>query len=199
LGQIVYVCNGTDSLKAVTLAPVPTIVNDPFLIGSLTQTGGVATEVADTGSDASIPTGTYSYVYAVYDTTLKKWTQRADTQTILVKSVNTNVLNFTAPTFNITGGGAFTLGTNEKLHLFLARANDPIEFATDQTAGGLALGDFPIKVRQVSTDGTPVPIRGTSHTGNLLLAHRNRLWVSGDQTAGNASRVYATSVILAGN
>src|SRR5207253_861661 len=110
-------------------------------------------------------------------------------------------LTFTAP--------AAALGATELYHLFVAKLNQPIELATDQSPSGVVAGTgagapvgATVVLRSITGSGTPIPIGGASRRGNLLLAHRNRLWVSGDLTpAGaptNASRVYASSIILPG-
>src|SRR5438128_1047065 len=207
LGQIVYLGNGVDPLKAVNLSTTPTITDDPFGItasgssgaGAAGTPGADPTTPADVNSD--IRDGTYSYAWLAYDTATKKWTRRYDARTFLDRAGADHSLTFTAP--------AAALGATELYHLFVAKLNQPIELATDQSPSGVVAGTgagapvgATVVLRSITGSGTPIPIGVASRRGNLLLAHRNRLWVSGDLTpAGapsNASRVYASSLILPG-
>ena len=202
LGNRVYVGNDTDRIYAVVLGSPVTVDTSPFEITASGSSGGGTTGSAPTinaaDANSQIVDGTYSFAWAVYNVVTKRWTRRYDTQTFQDTQVGDHSFSFTAP--------APALLANELYHLFVAPVNQPIELASDQSPQGVVAGTGAgapatavVVIRQVTVDGTPLPLVGASRRGSLVFAHRNRLWVSGDPTVGNGSRVYATSIILPGN
>src|SRR3989442_1467212 len=80
LGNIVYLGNGADVLKAVNLGSPVTVTNDPFSIGAPAGGGTAATSAADSTASEMFP-GTYSFAWATFNSVTKKWAQRFATQT----------------------------------------------------------------------------------------------------------------------
>ena len=183
-GGYVYAGNGVDALKRITIGGSATNIQS---VAAFTDSSAAPTVTSDTG--ASILTGTYSYCWAIYDHTNKLWVERGQARTVTNRSSGDACLSFP-----IVAGMASALGAQYKAHLFLAPVNYPIAFAHDHTPEGLTSGTTIL--RQLIADGTPVPLSGVDRTGNILVVHRNRLWVSGD--VANPRRIYATSVLIPG-
>jgi hypothetical protein len=180
----VYAGNGTDPLIRVPLGGSGLSLTPPALAN---DTGQSAVLVADAGS--FLETGTYSYRWAIFDTSTSTWPALGPVETVTVSARN-DVL-FTAPQ---AGAPATVLTATQKWHLFLPFANQPVEFGYDQTAAGLAAGAT-YQAITVTATGTPVPIPSTvTRTGRFLVSHRGRLFIGSASTM----QVSATNVLVPG-
>jgi len=182
-----YAGNGIDPINRVPLASSATQLK-PAALGN--DTGQTAVLAAATFNP--LPTGTYSYRWCVYDTASQSYPFIAPVETVIVSGVN--YVTFTAPQ---AGAPATVLTGTQKWHLFVAFANQPIEFAFDQTASGLAAAaTFTMVTVDAST--TPVPVPSTlTRNANMLVSHRGRMFQAGDTNALRS--VTATNVLLPGN
>jgi len=189
-GERVYHGNGTDPIAWFTTAGgVPTL-NTLAALSSLSLTGSTAVIISVTTS-AELPSGQYSYCWAVYNTSTKLYISRSSPVEITVP----------AGSFIRFGAPSTALSTNEIYQLFLTPRGLPIEYAQLQFPKGHTAGETNINVNSVAP-GPPVPLVGTAvRTGNLLALHYNRLWISGDQTNSglNKSNIYTTNILLPGN
>ena len=191
-GGNLYCSNGLHPIKRIAVAPVSSTATDLSPLNSFTDATGAPVLTTDPG--AQLLTGTYSYVWAVYDDTTKQWVARGDT----AKTVDVTVSGDKAITFSTPGTASYTLVGGQKFHLFVAPVNLPIEYAHDQTPAG-TLPTF-ITVRAITVEQTPVPMLGfITRRGKYLLAHRGRIWAANDQTDPDFTRrVYATNILLPG-
>ncbi len=190
-GDIVYVGNDTDPIKQVPLVPVTQTAVDLTPLAGVDDTGEMATPVEDAAS--RLLAGTYSYRWAVYDHTAKRWTKVAAVRTVTTFAATRQRLDFRAP--------SVAVGGPERWHLFVAGVNQEIEGAHDQTPAGLppSAGAAQFSLWDEPTiDAGAVPMASAVvRRGSRLLAHRGRLWGAGG--LGSERRaVWATSVLVPG-
>lgn len=201
LGENIYIGNGIDPLKIIALG-APTTSTDFGVLADFTHTP-TAAPVTDPSS--LVYNGNYSYRWGVYNSSTKLWLRISgdgspNFAAHIVTNFNpaiTSALKITSPT---TGApDTQPLGANETFHLFLAPNGLPIEFAHDQTPGGVANG-VAIQLNEIRADTAPIPLRGVARTGKYLTTHRARIWLAGDDTSSgaNTSKVYASSTIIPG-
>jgi hypothetical protein len=186
MNATIYAGNGVDPMKRALVGGTASNLAPP---GLGNDTGQSAVLTADAASE--LLTGQYSYRWAVYDTSTQSFPFIAPVETVTVSG--RNGVTFTAPQ---AGAPATVLTGTQKWHLFVADVNNPIEFAFDQTATGLAAAAT-FLMSTLDQTSTPVPIPSTlSPTGNQLIDHLGRLFFAGDQN--NKRLVRATNVLLQG-
>src|SRR5215831_12697898 len=186
----IYAGNGKDPLVSWVIG-APS--SQTITFSGITDTGpppGATAPTAPAGAD-TVPAGTYTYAWAVFDTTPGKgvYVSRSDPGTITVPSQAT--LSFTRP-------AAATLPLVNRL--FVSPRNFPIEYATMQATGTTTtpLPD-PVLLATVDVTDTRVPMAGginVFRTGNMFLVWTNRLIFAGSQA--DPYSVFATDVILPG-
>jgi hypothetical protein len=188
IGDTLYVGNDSDPLKQV---PLGAAAIDLVQLGLADDTGQVVAWVDDVNSN--LVAGTYSYRWATYNTTTKRWTKLAPVRTTTTGATSRQRLMFTGP----TGG----LATNERWHLFVAGVDQEIEGAHDQVTDGFAVSTGAAQWAmwdQPTIDTTAVPIPSTvARHGSHLVAHRGALWGAGGVGVA-AQRVWSTSVLIPG-
>jgi len=178
-----YVANGTDPLKIVTIGGTASDLNDL----TTTSITGIGVAFANE-TTSSLPNGTYSYAWAVYDTVLKQWISRSVRLSFNLSGTTRQRVTFTSP--------STALGANELYHLFVAPVGLSLEFAHDQVPGGIAAATTQVLL-DVTVEGAQVPIPGvTRRTGKYLARHRQRLFAAG-QTS-DPRKVFATGLLLPG-
>lgn len=187
LGSAVYVGNGVDFIRRIDL---PGLTSTELLPLPLTnETGATVTAAADVNTN--LQTGTYSYVWGVYDSPGKKWVSVGHSTGDMVATFTLggtgNSLTFKAPTTALPAGQLY--------HVFVTLPDAAIETATDQVPEGLAAG-VSLTIRDIVFTSTPVPIAEVSRRGNILVAHRDRIWFAGN--VQKPSRIFATSTIVPG-
>lgn len=189
-GGVLYVGNDAEAIVRVPFGGAAAS------LGSLTSfTDGSAAPTLTNDTGAQILNGTYAYAWAVYNHTTKAWTQRSQAR-LFTKAVASDQ-HVSIP---VATGFVLANPTQERLHLFVSPINYPVELAHDQTPEGVDGGGggggiaSPVILRQIIADGQPLPLRGTERRGNILAAHRGRIFISGD--AANPFDVYATNVLL---
>lgn len=185
----VFVGNGIDPMLVITIGgtaqPIQEITS--FLDGSADPI-----LAADPGSQ--ILTGTYAFAWAIYDHDAKLYLERGQTRTIQVNSGGDVSLIFSLAGMGFATNGG-TLSTRYRAHLFVSPVNFPVEFGHNQNPeGAAALGGIVLRV--ITADGPPMPLQGVARTGRKLRAHRQRMWVGGDQE--NKSAVWATQIVVPG-
>lgn len=190
LNGIVYVGNGIDPIYAIPVGEEATPLAAIAALAS--EGGGGATVVADPGSQ--ILCGTYAYAWAIFDENAGIWAARGQTRTVTTSSTGDQSIEFATPTW--TGApNSGTISAAYTAHLFVAPINLPIEFAHDQTPGGLDAAGTQV-IRALTADGPPLPLRGVARTGRIFRAHFSRLWIAGDQV--NLTSVWATYPVSPG-
>lgn len=188
LGNRVYVANDTDNIKVVDLGVDYKTATTLDALPVTSQTGINAASTAATATLPELGAGTYSYCWAVYNTSTKKFTSRGLAFDLTIGGGQ--YIAFTAP--------STALGANEVYQLFVAPRGLPVEFGHNQTVSGLAAsGTFALN--SVSADGPPTPMFGNAtlvRHGKFLAVHRGRIFIAGD--GANPSRLYATGTIVPG-
>ena len=188
-GDFLYVGNGEDPLKQVEIGGSSI---DLVPLATFENTQGEPTISDDPGSH--LLTGTYSYAWAIYNTDTKRWVAvQSNPRTFSISAANDKSVLIPLPLLT-----DYTLGANEQHHLFVAPVNLPIEFAYDQFPAGVTT--FAATLRAIIVEDQPIPLTSAiTRRGRFLIAHRGRVWMSGDRTSPeNARRVWATSTILPG-
>ena len=181
-GDTLYVGNGVSPMKRV---PVGGAAVDLGALLSTNDTGQSAVAAAD-ASSGLLP-GTYSYCWAVYDSSTGQFVSRGPVRTVTLTG-SWSKITFTAPS---TG-----LAAPQGYHLFLASADQQIEGAHDQVVGGLTAGATYVAVSVVPSS-RPVPRPSTvTYTGKFLANHRGRVFMAGDPM--NPRVVMATGVLIPG-
>ena len=198
LGNILYLSNGnaaTDNYLMTVNLTTPTTAGRLTAIAALTDTGQAATAAASgVAAPASVlPSGTYSYKWAVFDTTNPLggvYVKIGPPRTVQVG--DNQVITFSSPTV--------ALGANQTYHVLVAPANLPVEFAYDQTPNGLTASPGPgntIVLSTVDVTGNPIPTQSTiARVGRFIVAHRGTLFIAGD--LANRSFVYQSGPIVPG-
>lgn len=191
LGGDLYVGNGVDPIKQIPVTNPTTAVDlVPYALAD--DTGQTSTTVADPNS--ILLNGTYSYRWAIFNSTSKRWDAVGPVQTIVLSGVDDLV--FTAPT--VAGGvvdpsgATVPLAPDQKWHLFVAVANAAIETATDQKSDGFVAAES-FTMASITVDGLPVPVPSSvMRSGRFFVTHLNRVWFA------VGSRVFATDVLVPG-
>lgn len=183
-GGYIYVGNGlaTDEIKKI---PFTGTAVDLTSLSALTPTGATATVVSDSTSQLS--SGTYSYCWAVYNTSTKRWISRSSPAEVSITSTRARI-DFLSPS------GA--PGANQLYHLFITPVNLPLEYAHDHITEGVG-ASATFAVTDITISSTPVPSpQSVIRSGRSLKIHLNRLWIARDQV--NKNNVYASSILLPG-
>jgi hypothetical protein len=187
IGDTVYIGNDADPIKYVHLGD-PAV--DVVQLGLADDTGQTATTLDDPNSN--LIAGTYSYRWAVMDTTTQRWVKIANVRSINTPAASRVRLQFRPPTGGVTAG--------QNWHLFVAGADQMIEGAHDQLPSGVAAGSSDIFALydDPTVDTTSVPIPSTvQRRGSHLIAHRGCLYGAGGPGA-EGNRVWATGVLVPG-
>lgn len=194
MNGVLYVGNGhynasvADPIVSVPFGGTATALSP---VTSYTDSEAAASVTSDTG--AQILTGTYSYVWCIFDHTSAVWKERGTTQTITNANAGDQALSFPVPTGFATNGGA--LSSRYRAHLFVSPVNYPVEFSHDQTPDGIQAGTTVL--RAITADGQALPVGSSlSRTGRIFRWHRGRLWIAGDEGANTAT--WATSPLVPG-
>jgi hypothetical protein len=151
----------------------------------------VATAVATTGF-ATIDSGTYSYAWAVLNTTTGLYESRTD---IVDASGNPVGLVTVGPNQTLKFPAPTNPGAGKSLRLFVSPRNYPVQYATmqaDHVTGEIDLST-------VAGTSTPVPMAAginVYRTGNMFVIWENRLVFSG--MLSDPTSVFATDTILPG-
>jgi hypothetical protein len=180
----VYAGNGIDPL-------VSWVLGDPG--GNTLTFHGIAdlgpspaaTAIAATGLGI-IPSGTYSYCWATYDTTQLIYAGRTEPATVNVGQ--NEALSFTPPAVP---------SAPQVLRLFVSPRNYPIETATMQL--DTVTGTTAVTLSEVDVTDTRVPMAGginVFRTGNMFVVWENRVVFAGMQS--DPFSVFATDIILPG-
>jgi hypothetical protein len=194
LNEFLYVANGIDPPIRIALNLPGTGTTLVQLVDFGDTNGGPAppsvyVTVADTGS--SIISGTYAFAWCIYDHNTGTYKERgvhvasADPSLnlapleITVSGTGDRAIVFPIPVDQATNGGV--LSARYRAHLFVAPVNYPIEFAHDQTPAGL-YGVAAYTMRQLTTDGPPIPLHNSVRTGQALRAYLGRLILGVDTT-----------------
>lgn len=187
LGDFLYIGNGTDPIKQIPIATTPTAL-DLSALGTFTDSSAAPTPSADAAS--TLLSGLYSYRWAVYNSSSKKWITSGQTQTGRLSTAGGSRLSFTSP-----AGGDYTLQANELFHLFVAPPDLPIEFAHDQSPEGVTQATALI-IRDINIDSAPVPLRGAVRSGSMLVPHLGQIFFAGWAT--DPYRVFSTAPLTLG-
>jgi len=188
----VYIGNDTDPVKVIDIDSGPSTATDLAALASFTDNSDAPDVTAAGASQVPLVTGTYAFAWARYDSVLKRWTGRATARTFTLTAQNSVI------TFN---GITTALGANELYHLFVAPVNLPVEFAHDHTPQGIAAAATTATdvfvLNEVTTSSVPLPTsNAVLRRGNILVAHRGRLWLAG--SSADRRLVAATNVIVPG-
>jgi hypothetical protein len=183
IGDVIYAGNGVDPIKRVPLGGAAT-----NLAGLGSFTDGSAAPTLTNDANAPLLPGTYSYGWAVFNHDTRAWVMRSQAREVTKIDAGDQHLEFPPPT-------GYTLGPNERFHLFVAPVNLPIELAMDQMpeGGAGASGPHPtVTLRSMQASPSFWPLRGVARSGRMLLAHGARLWFAGfpaDPTAVMATNI----------
>jgi hypothetical protein len=175
----IYCGNGVDPIKSWVIGTTTGFEE----YGVITDLGvpPVATVAVVAAGNTPLPDGTYSYTWAVYNTTTKFYTARYQAAQVVVpvQSSATFPLPAAAPAGHV-------------LRLFVAYRGFPIEYATMQA-------DAPpvaVTLTTVDVNETRCPLVGITRTGTMLLVWRNRVVFAGQ--ASDPYSIFATDTILPG-
>jgi hypothetical protein len=187
LGQKLYVGNGVEPIYSTAIGSGTMTALAPLPM--LDDTGYTVAATAD--STTNLPTGTYSFAWAIYDSAAKQWVAVGNStgdlaHTFTLSGVG-NSLTFTAPTT--------ALAPNQKYHLFVTQSDAAIETSTDQAPEGLT-ASASLTIRDIVIDSTLVPIAEVGRQGRIFATHRAAVWFAGDPR--QPSRVFSTSTVVPG-
>jgi hypothetical protein len=203
----IYAGNGKDPLVSWVLGAPPA---NTLSFGPIVSYGPApqATAIAATGLGI-VPSGTYTYAWAVFDTVKGIYYNRTDVTDANGNSLPTaqvtvgqnQALSFPVPTFPVTASGA-PPAASQVLRLFVSPRNFPVEYATMQ-ADHVTTG--PVVLSTITSSATVVPMSAGANvfrTGSMLLIWENRVVFAGSTRTDLDPQapfcVYATDVILPG-
>ena len=184
-----YAGNGIDPLVSWKLGddPANTLTFGP--ITNLGDKADAAAVVAAAGA-STIPAGTYSYCWALFN--LPGHTNPG------LYDGRTNAASITISAQNTIKFPVLAAGTNQEARLFVSPRNYPIEYATMQAHAPTA----DVVLDTVDVTDTRVPLAGGTlelgnfRTGNMFVIWTNRVVFAGSRT--DPMSVFATDVILPG-